>query len=178
MLVSVCLCTYKRNTLDKTLSSIISQRLPHDCQLEVVVVDNDENESGRAICEHHGSVQSDVQIRYFVNAERNLAAVRNSTLEHSTGDYLAFIDDDEWADSKWISALYSSLEEFGADAVFGPVNVKYPENSPHWIVAGDMFGKDKHRTGSVLTKGATSNAILKAHWVKQKQILFDPEFCK
>ena len=178
MLVSVCLCTYKRDTLDKTLSSVINQELPDECQLEVVVVDNDENESGRAICEHHASTQSDVQIRYFVNSERNLAAVRNSTLEYAKGDYLVFIDDDEWADSSWISALYSSLQEFGADAVFGPVNVRYPENSPHWIVDGDMFGKDKHRTGKALTKGATSNAILKAHWVKEKKFRFDPEFGK
>ncbi len=178
MLVSVCLCTYKRDTLDRTLSSLVSQVLPDGCQLEVIVVDNDKEESGRATCERHKDAQSEVNIRYFVNAERNLASVRNSTIEHASGDYLAFIDDDEWADPNWIAILHSSLEEYGADAVFGVVDVQYPESSPSWIVAGDMFGKDKHRTGEVLKKGATSNAILKAHWVNERKIRFDPEFGK
>lgn len=160
------------------MSSIVAQELPDGCRLEIVVVDNDSEESGRAICEQHGSAQSEVQIRYYVNAERNLASVRNSTIEHATGDYLAFIDDDEWAEIDWISALYSSLEEFGADAVFGPVNVEYPETAPDWIVAGDMFGKDRHRTGEVLKKGATSNAMIKAHWVRERHIRFDTEFGK
>lgn len=178
MLVSVCLCTYKRKTLDKTLKSLIAQNLPAGCRLEVVVVDNDEEESGREICEYHGRAQSEVEIRYFVNAERNLAAVRNSTLDHARGDYLAFIDDDEWAEEDWIAALYSAMEEFGADVVFGPVHVQYPDNSPEWIVKGDMFGKDSHKTGEVLKKGATSNALVKAHWARDRSIQFDPEFGK
>jgi len=178
MLVSVCLCTYKRDTLDRTLSSIVAQVLPDGCQLEIVVVDNDKDESGRIVCEKYENAQSEVPVRYFVNTERNLASVRNSTLEHAAGDYLAFIDDDEWAEANWISSLLASITEFGADAVFGPVNVEYPKSSPNWIVAGDMFGKDKHRTGEVLKKGATSNAILKAHWVRERQMRFDSQFGK
>lgn len=178
MLVSVCLCTYKRSTLDKTLESLLAQKLPDGCQFEVVVVDNDEAESGREVCEHRNNTQSDVDIRYFVNAERNLASVRNSTIENAKGDFLAFIDDDEWANEDWIACLYAAMEEFGADVVFGPVRVMYPEDSPEWIVKGDMFGKDKHRTGEILKKGATSNALVKAYWVRDRLIRFDPEFGK
>jgi len=178
MLVSVCLCTYKRATLDKTLKSLVAQKLPAGCQLEVVVVDNDSAQSGKAICEQYGKLQPEIPIHYFVNAERNLASVRNSTLEHATGDFLAFIDDDEWAEPDWISSLCHSLKEYGADAVFGPVVVHYPDNSPQWIIDGDMFGKDRHRTGEVLKKGATSNALLKAHWVRERSVRFDSEFGK
>lgn len=178
MLVSVCLCTYKRATLDKTLSSLVGQTLPDECLLEIVVVDNDKEETGRAICERYKQSQADIQIRYLVNPERNLASVRNSTLEAAQGDYLAFIDDDEWAEPDWISSLCHALNTYGADAVFGPVLVHYPDGSPKWIVNGDMFGKDKHRTGEVLKKGATSNALLKAHWVRDRSVRFDPEFGK
>lgn len=178
MLISVCLCTYKRATLDKTLTSIVEQQLPGNCQLEIVVVDNDIDESGRGICEKHQHSQNDVKIHYHVNGERNLSSVRNSTIERAAGDYIAFIDDDEWAESNWISSLHSSMVEYGADAVFGPVVVHYPESSPDWIVEGDMFGKDKHRTGEVLTKGATSNCLLKSLWVRDRGIRFDPVFGK
>jgi len=178
MLISVCLCTYKRATLDKTLTSLVNQNLPDDCQLEVVVVDNDIDESGRSLCEEHNENQSRIKIRYYVNAERNLAAVRNSTIEHAAGEYLAFIDDDEWAESDWIAALYRAVKKYRADAIFGKVVVHYPESSPQWIVSGDMFGKDNHRTGQVLSKGATSNAILSARWVRDEGVRFDPVFGK
>ncbi|MEM7257042.1 MAG: glycosyltransferase family 2 protein [Pseudomonadota bacterium] len=176
MLISVCLCTYKRDTLQKTLQSIADQSSPDDCTLEVVVVDNDEHESGRATCS--AFADSALDVRYFVNSQRNLSAVRNATMEHAHGDLLAFIDDDEWADPHWIAALYEALQHYQADAVFGPVKVHYPDETPEWIRHGDMFGKDKHETGAQLKKGATSNALLKASWVKQQNYRFDPAYGK
>ena len=176
MLVSVCLCTYKRDTLEKTLDSLEAQNLPSGCTIEVIVVDNDAEMSGKAIC--NGYDDRTLDVHYYVNSERNLSSVRNSTIEHAKGELLAFIDDDEWADSRWISSLCFALEEYQADAVFGRVQVNYPEGSPDWIKQGDMFGKDKHATGEILKKGATSNALLKACWVKNKSYRFDEAYGK
>ncbi len=176
MLISVCLCTYKRKTLEKTLKSLVNQNLPDDCSLEIVVVDNDADGSGREICE---SVDGGcVPINYQINAERNLAAVRNASMENAAGELLAFIDDDEWAEPDWIESLYQALQRYQADAVFGVVNVHYPESTPDWIAEGDMFGKDKHATGAVLKKGATSNALLRSEWVVDKGFRFDSVFGK
>ena len=108
MLVSVCMCTYKRETLKKTLDSVVSQTLPDGYALEVVVVDNDVEESGRIPCEQYQQHPSGVPVRYFTNNVRNLSEVRNSTIEHAQGDLLAFIDDDEWAsDDQWIARMIS-----------------------------------------------------------------------
>lgn len=176
MLISVCLCTYKRNTLEKTLNSLRTQHLPSGNTLEVVVVDNDVEESGREICARFNETELDVH--YYVNAERNLSSVRNSSMEYASGELLAFIDDDEWADRNWIASLYDALNRYQADAVFGRVCVYYPDESPEWIKQGDMFGKDKHATGALLKKGATSNALLKAHWVKTENYRFDQQYGK
>lgn len=178
MLISVCMCTYKRDTLDKTLNSLCSQQLPDDCSLEVIVVDNDTEESGRATCEAYQNNQDSVLVSYFVNGERNLSAVRNTSIEKANGELLAFIDDDEWAEPDWVSSLYKALNRYSADAIFGKVNVIYPESSPDWISDGNMFGKDSHATGAVLKKGATSNALLLARWVKEDGFRFDPVFGK
>lgn len=170
------MCTYKRASLEKTLRSLSAQTLPDQCVLEIVVVDNDVAESGRKICEKYDA--GPPAVSYYVNSERNLASVRNTAIEKANGDLLAFIDDDEWADENWISALYGALAEYQADAVFGRVDVHYPEGSPKWIIKGDLFGKDHHRTGASLTKGATSNALLKAEWVNEKGFRFDSKFGK
>jgi len=179
MLVSVCMCTYKRDSLKKTLESVVTQSLPEGYSLEVVVVDNDVSESGRAVCEAFVQHQSDVPVRYFVNSVRNLSEVRNSTMEYADGELLAFIDDDEWAvDEHWLSRLIATMDKHAADVVFGKVNVHYPDTAPEWIVDGDLFGKDTHAHESSQKKGATSNALLKAQWVVEQGLKFDPYFGK
>lgn len=180
MLVSVCICTYKRESLKKTLDSVVSQKLPEGYALEVVVVDNDTNESARSICESYSERGPDAPVvKYFANGVRNLSEVRNSTMDHAQGERLAFIDDDEWTtDDQWLAKMIATMDKNQADIVFGPVIVHYPDCSPDWIVGGDMFGKDSCAHESSQKKGATSNALLKAHWVKEKKFRFDPYFGK
>lgn len=174
MLISVCLCTYKRETLRKTLESLVQQQLPAYVQFEVVVMDNDVEESGRSIAESFDNLD----LHYQVCAERNLSAVRNATIEAASGDYIAFIDDDEWAEPDWLAKLLEAMQHYQADAIFGYVDVRYPSDAPDWIVSGHMFRKDHCKTGTVLTKGATSNALLNARWVRDEAIRFDPVFGK
>ena len=179
MLVSICMCTYKRASLKKTLDSVVSQKLPEGYTLEVVVVDNDAEESGRAACNAFAQHDTEVPVKYFTNSVRNLSEVRNSTMEHARGELLVFIDDDEWAsDDQWVAKMIATMDKHQADVVFGRVIVHYPASSPDWIVAGDMFGKDSHAHESSQKKGATSNALMKALWVKEKDFRFDPYFGK
>ena len=187
MLISVCLCTYKRPSLVRTLESVRDQELPAGYSLEIVVVDNDVEESGRAVCEKYQHLQAglseshnaNVPVRYFVNGIRNLSEVRNTTMEKASGVLLAFIDDDEWAsDRHWLKRMVETMEQCQADVVFGKVVVHYPESAPKWIVEGDMFAKDTHPHRSKQKKGATSNALLKSEWVKEKGFRFDPVFGK
>lgn len=178
MIISVCLCTYKRETLRRTLDSLFAQQLPEDCSLDIVVVDNDSEESGRAIAESYKDRDGPISLGYFVNTERNLAAVRNTTMEYATGDLLAFIDDDEWAETDWIARLCSALSSKQADVVFGHVNVIYPEDAPAWIVEADLFRKDEPSGTTAVVKGATSNALIKSEWVKESGFRFDQQFGK
>jgi len=173
------MCTYKRASLEKTLLSIVSQKMPSGYELEVVAVDNDVEESARVICEKVQQSQNAVPIRYFVNGIRNLSDLRNCTMEHARGDLFLFIDDDEWASSDtWMAQLIKTLYEFQADLVFGRVLVHYPDVTPDWIAKGDMLGKVVFPHGKSLKKGATSNALMKAHWFREKGFQFDPYFGK
>ena len=179
MLVLICMFTYKRTTLERTLNSIVPQKMPLGYELEIIVADNDVEESGRAICEKVQKSQSTVPVRYFVNGVRNLSVIRNSTMEYADGDLFLFIDDDEWASTDtWLAQLIKTLNEYNADLVFGRVLVHYPDSTPHWIEKGDMLGKVIFPHGKLLKKGATSNALMKAHWARDKGFVFDPYFGK
>ena len=173
------MCVYKRASLEKTLTTIVSQNLPPDYSLEIIVVDNDVEESGRVICDKIQNTTSSVPIRYFVNGIRNLSDLRNNTMTYAEGDLFVFIDDDEWASSDdWLKQLIATMDDYRADMVFGVVKVHYPEGTPDWVIQGDMLGKDHFQHGKKLIKGATSNALMKAHWFREKGFKFDPYFGK
>jgi len=174
-LISVCLCTYRRSILQRTLASLASQNLPPGTSLEVVIVDNDSKGSAWPIV---AKFSTQLDINYSVNPEPNLSAIRNATIRQAKGDYLAFLDDDEWADSAWISKLLSSMLDSNADAVMGKVIAVYPDHTPDWIVKGDYFGKGGFRSNCNLSRGYTCNALLNSKWVTQHKFEFDLEFGK
>ena len=88
--VSFCFTTFKRqNYLQATLDSILKQSV---IDYEVIVSDNDPEESGRKVVEGF----SDARFKYFPNIE-NLGMKKsfNKSLERSSGEYVVMIADDD-----------------------------------------------------------------------------------
>ena len=152
MKISVCICTYKRpNQISKLVAFFLSEELsnPGD-ELELIVVDNDPNRSG--VTALQGLADSFTVGFILVHvAIPNISAARNAAIERATGDYLAFIDDDEVPEANWLSNLYSALIDHNADIVFGPVVPEYNEYTPKWIIDGAYFDRARFVTGSEIT---------------------------
>ncbi len=86
--VSVIIATYKRDDfLAEALASLADQTLPLP---EVVVVDDGGAGSARQIVERFGP-----RFRYFWQPNGGMQSARNHGVQESTGDWLAFLDDDD-----------------------------------------------------------------------------------
>jgi len=87
--VSFCFTTFKRyEHLRKTLESVRIQSFP---DFEVIVSDNDPEQSGRSIVESF-----DERFKYFPNAEnRGMIWSFNKSIERSSGEYIVMIADDD-----------------------------------------------------------------------------------
>lgn len=153
MLVSICICTYKRKHLLDTLKSVASLNTPENFTLEIVVVDNDEHCSGKTIVEELNDNKFPYHIIYSREPKKNISAARNKCLEEASGVWIAFIDDDEVADKDWLINLYNTAIKFKADAVFGRVISTYPENTPSWIIKGGFFDRKRRNTGDLVSSG-------------------------
>src|SRR5262245_8821549 len=93
--IVVCICTYKRPALlGQLLDALQKQRTDRRFAYSVVVVDNDREQSARAVVDEC-SRRAAVPIDYYCQPERNIALTRNTAVEHARGSFLAFIDDDE-----------------------------------------------------------------------------------
>ncbi len=106
-LISFCLTTYKRGEILKsTLESI--QRQDFD-DYEVIVSDNDMEETGRSVLQE----MNDSRFKYFANGENlGMKPSFNKSLERSTGEYIVMLSDDDPVYFDMASTLLQLSEKY------------------------------------------------------------------
>ncbi|HEY4083228.1 MAG TPA: glycosyltransferase family 2 protein [Burkholderiaceae bacterium] len=163
MRISICICTFKRpEGLRKALESIAALTMPADCELDALVVDNDAAGSARELVL---SLQGGfpLPLRYECEARNGVGYARAHCLHASSGSWIAFIDDDEWAERDWLSALVATARATQADAVFGPVPPAYRQVMDQTLLALSYFERPRFPTGTRLNwqQCATGNVLFK-----------------
>ena len=174
--ISVCICTFKRPALLKrTLESVVAQRTDGQFTFSVVVSDNDKAGSGRATAEEVAS-RALVLLKYSVEPRQGIAMARNNAVRNATGDYIAFIDDDEFAPEDWLLQLYSAIKQFNCDGVLGPVDPHFDDDAPRWVIEGGFYKRPIVATGTVLgfKMCRTGNVLLKRELFSGEEP-FNPE---
>jgi len=179
MICSVCIAAYKRpELLDKLLQSLINQTLSEDLIIEIIVVDNDPEESGEQIVRKFHNMEQ-VSFRYFRQPIKNISLTRNLAVANANGTHILFIDDDEVACSHWIVRLLEVLRKYDADGVFGPVIPRFEHTAPQWIEKGrQMFAGTIPATATGTEAIATwsGNCLVKASLLRHVEGPFNPEY--
>src|SRR2546423_5339723 len=92
--ISVCVCTFKRPKLLHQLLCKLREQETRSFSYSITVVDNDAAGSAEKIVQQLRS-RCGVTLIYHLEPEQNIALARNKAIVASTGDLIAFIDDDE-----------------------------------------------------------------------------------
>ncbi|MCQ2199396.1 MAG: glycosyltransferase [Paludibacteraceae bacterium] len=111
--------------LDRCMESLVNQTLK---DIEIILVDDKSPDRVPEMCDEWA--KKDERIR-VIHKEKNegLGFARNTGLEVSTGEYVAFVDSDDYVDVKMYEKLYSESRD--ADVVYGGF---FTENRPNvWI---------------------------------------------
>ena len=176
--ISVCVCTYKRpEFLKRLLNALGEQEAGGLFTYSIVVADNDRLQSGEAVVEEFRKSHS-VAIRYCVEGRQNIALARNQAIENADGDFVAFIDDDEFPARNWRLNLFRACEQYQVDGVLGPVRRHFDETPPKWIVKGEFYERPIHPTGLPVrwSLGRTGNVLLRKTVFTPGEPPFRPEF--
>ena len=132
MLISVCVCTFRRPGVVDTLGSIVRQDLPLGVELEIVVVDNDCAASAAQAVQGFAD-GAPVPVRYAVEPVQNIATARNRAIDLARGEWIALVDDDECADPSWLVSLLAAALRYDAEIAVGPVVAIYPPATAPWL---------------------------------------------
>ena len=171
--VSICLATFRRNErLRAVLDDLAKQtRLPD----QIVVVDNDPAGGARTIVEEYRATGVPFAVDYEVQPEPNIALTRNRTCELASGEWLAFIDDDERAPQEWLENLLRAADTFQADGVLAPVEPQVPVTAAAWIRRGRFYDFAHQPEGAVVPLSGMrfGNVLLRAERLRAEPGPFD-----
>ena len=134
MRFTVAICTWNRAPL---LSRVLDRlaRIHHPTGgWEVVVVNNGSTDD----TDHVLDVFADrLPLRRAFEQAAGLSHARNCAVRHTTGDYIAWTDDDVLVDADWLSAYERAIERHPEAAVFGgPVRPCFEGAPPPWLLTG------------------------------------------
>ncbi len=178
--IDICLCTYKRpELLDELLDRLLNLETRGLFTYSIIVVDNDSAQSAKNIVDSHRT-KAGIKITYACEPVANVARARNLALKLSSGNYVAFIDDDERPGKDWLLELLQVLSDTGADAIMGPVLPFYSTDPPAWVRKGAFFRRAFPLSGPLRRwkEGRTGNLLMKSSVFKEHNLSFNQKFSR
>ncbi len=114
-LVSVIVPVYNVEPyLRRCLDSIVNQSYTN---LEIILVDDGSLDNSPQICDDYAAKDKRIIVIHKKNG--GLSDARNAGLDVCKGEYISFVDSDDWVDEKYVEKLFSLIIEENADIAIG-----------------------------------------------------------
>lgn len=176
--VTVAVCTRNRpEGILKCLESLLDQET--DTAYEIVCVENDREMKSRKIVEGmtHVAAVKGVTLRYFCEEEQNIAVARNRAIKEARGEFLIFIDDDEWADKSWLQNMMSAQAKTGGDVVLGTCIPIFADDFAPWLKDSFLYRQERFTAECAQVYGAPTNTTLyRLDMLRERTPPLDPDF--
>ena len=131
--------------LEKCLSSLVAQPYSH---MEVILVDDASTDGGGRICDAWAARDGRFQVIHLPE-NRGVSNARNEGVRRALGEYIAFVDSDDYVERYFLEALYDALVENRGDISIcgneglrlrvGPAQVLSPEEAARCMARRALF---------------------------------------
>ena len=119
MKVSVIVPVYNvEKYIPKCLDSLVNQTLD---DIEIILVDDESFDNSKDIIKEY--MKKYPNIRYFFKKNGGQGSARNMGLEYATGEYIAYVDSDDYIDINMLKTMYEKAKKDNADIVICNSNV-------------------------------------------------------
>ncbi len=130
-MISVVICTHNRSdSLDRVLRSLSPVSVPEGTAWEIVVVDNASSDATRDVVTRY--IHTDLPVEYVFEERKGLSHARNTGIARSSGEIIAFLDDDVSVRADWLEALDRAFGEHDASCVGGRALLRTDTQRPSW----------------------------------------------
>lgn len=124
--VSVIVPVYNvEQYLNKSLDSLVNQTLD---DIEIILVNDGSTDKSLDIIKNYYEKHQD-KIKYYTKENGGMSDARNYGLNKACGDYIAFVDSDDYIEKDMLNKMYQKAKEADYDIVFCDTNIIYPDNT-------------------------------------------------
>lgn len=122
-LISIIVPVYNvEKYLEKCVDSIINQTYKN---LEIILVDDGATDSSGKLCDELAKIDNRIKVYHKENG--GLSDARNYGVEKSTGEYIGFVDSDDYIDAEMYEKLYEAIKKENVDVVECNLKIIYPD---------------------------------------------------
>ena len=148
-LVSIIVPVYNaEKTIKKCLDSLLSQT--HKC-IEIIVVDNNSKDSSISLLEKYASLDS--RIKVLKEKNKGVSNARNKGLEECRGEYIIFVDADDYLNENAIDIEIKEIEKKDVDVVFFEYYIDEKGTQCKQYLTYKTFYDDKYKIIEEMTGG-------------------------
>ena len=180
--VSVVMPIYNAGDyLTRAIGDILQQTLP---ELELICVNDGSTDNSLSIIKSF--MKKDQRIKLINQQNAGTSVARNVGIEAACGQYIIFLDADDFYEKNLLKLLYDAAEKDNLDVAVARFDIyndsqdKYsvPMEEPHSgiFVGGSVTSKNEHPDFILSsTTGYVWNKLFKTTFVKNMELAFDPE---
>ena len=170
--------------LNDCIESLINQSYKN---IEIILVNDGSTDTSKSICEKYVNIDS--RIRVINKENQGLGLARNTGIEYCNGEYVTFIDSDDYADVDLIKNLYEGIKNNNADTCIGGFkrvtdsgNIIYTEKYRSKIYLGDevkcqlfnrMLGSSPYESDAI--RMSVWNVLYSTKIIRENNIKFPSE---
>ena len=153
--ISVIVPVYRVEAfLDRCVQSIANQSYRN---LEIILVDDGSPDNCPAMCDAWAEKDSRVKVIHKKNG--GLSDARNAGMAIATGEFMGFVDSDDWIAPDMYQHLYDLLEADGSDIAACGVEMVWEDGTPSRMLTKSGY--------CVLDQEDAMRAIIEESWLKQ-----------
>lgn len=161
--------------LHKCIKSILSQKLT---DFELILVDDGSKDESGAICDEYANLDKRVKVIHKKNEGVSIA--RNTGISVAEGEYIGFVDSDDWIEADMYETLYNLATSKECDIVMCDTVTKYDdmpdeEDTITQLSGGDLlYKKEVYPELLCEIAGGACRCIYKKELLKNGGIIFPP----
>lgn len=179
MKVSIIIPVYKAEKYIRTcLDSVLNQTYR---DLEVIVIDDESPDECGAICEEYA--KADQRVKVIHKKNEGVSKARNTGLNIATGDYVQFVDSDDYLEPHMTETLVTAMEDGQADLVlcgFYEKNLNFSKTSKAdeepGIYSQEQFIKNIMKNPYSFHYGVLWNKLFKGEYLRKLRFSEEMDF--
>ena len=170
--VSVIIPVYNTDKyLEKSLDSLTSQTLK---DIEIICVNDGSTDNSLAVLQKYADKDSRIIV---INQEHKMqGAARNAGIKIAEGEYIGFVDSDDWVDKDYFEKLYNAVKKYDSDiALATNIRTGHGKTKKRLNITKEEYLTDlqnKVDACHLWKDGCPTNKIYRADLLRENEILF------